>query len=466
MVCSPVFCWGSAFTFHELGARAAGMGGAFVAVADDGSALYYNPAGIAFQPGTRFQMETLVVHGQFRFVPSSTPPGAIVPKTGYDGYIHPKYIVLPNMYMTKSMGDRWTLGLGVFAPFGLGANWTNFKDSDGKDTKFVGRYSTSRPKLESIWMQPTVAYRLTDRLSLAVGVALVRTHVLLEQSILNPYDDGKTFGEQVAPKIFPGENPVLGGAIVARLLPEGRSRFAGVSNNIGGSAGLLYWFRNKKTRIGLSYRTPVVQHFDGKSSFAFTQEYALKPLVGLSTFAGLFPGQQAKVSFPTPGTYSIGVATTAFGKNLFSADFQFQDYRRLKYVVLNFTKTVDTATPPELRLQFDFRNAVAVRFGWERPVKSFIVRGGVTFDGTPVPEKSVGPLWPDSTRYNFTGGLSKKVGSKELSVFYQATQFLNRTTNVTANAKQFTNGQYNNFAQLVGVSMRFRRHGGDLEFGP
>jgi long-chain fatty acid transport protein len=442
------------------------MGGAFVGVADDGSALYYNPAGIAFQPGTRFQMETVVVHGQFRFIPSLTPPGAIVPESGYDGYIHPKFIVLPNMYMTKSMGARWTAGLGVFAPFGLGANWTNFKDSDGKDTKFVARYSTSRPQLQSIWIQPTAAYRLSDRLSVAVGVAWVHTHVLLEQSILNPYDDGKAFGEQVAPKIFPGEDTVLGGNIIARLLPEGRSRFAGVSNNIGANVGLLYWFRNKKTRVGLSYRTAVVQHFDGKSSVAFTQGYALEPLVGLDKFAELFPVQDAKVSFPTPATYSIGVATTAFGKNQFSTDFQFQDYQRLTDVVLNFTQTVDTATPPELRLAFDFRNAVAVRFGWERPVKSFVIRAGVAFDSTPVPEKSVGPLWPDSTRYNFSGGFSKKLGSKEFSAFYQATQFLNRTTNVAANVNQFTNGQYNSFAQLFGFSLRFRTHGGDLEFGP
>src|SRR5579863_9528269 len=53
--------WGSAFSIAELGARAAGMGTAFTSVADDGSALFYNPAGIGFQPGTRLQMDNLVV---------------------------------------------------------------------------------------------------------------------------------------------------------------------------------------------------------------------------------------------------------------------------------------------------------------------------------------------------------------------------------------------------------------------
>jgi len=42
--------WGSAFSIAEQGAKAPGMGTAFTSIADDGSAFYYNPAGIAFQP--------------------------------------------------------------------------------------------------------------------------------------------------------------------------------------------------------------------------------------------------------------------------------------------------------------------------------------------------------------------------------------------------------------------------------
>ena len=37
----------SAQSFEVLGTRAAGMGGAFVAVADDATAVYWNPAGLA-----------------------------------------------------------------------------------------------------------------------------------------------------------------------------------------------------------------------------------------------------------------------------------------------------------------------------------------------------------------------------------------------------------------------------------
>jgi len=249
---------GSAFSVHEVGTRATGMGGAFVAVADDGSALCYNPAGIAFQRGFRMQMDALFVHGEFRFTPSSVPAGTIVPEKGYDGFLRPRVLVLPNMFMSRTINSRWTLGFGSYAPFGLGGNWTNFKDSDPANIKFVGRFHTSRPKMESIWFQPSVAYRLNERMSIGLGIAYVHTHVLLEQSIINPLAEGKVFGETLAPRIFPTDDPVLASGVIARLLPEGRSRLAGVSKNIGASLGFLYRAPEGKWRFGASYRTAVV----------------------------------------------------------------------------------------------------------------------------------------------------------------------------------------------------------------
>jgi len=61
----------SAFSIYEAGVRAMGMGGAFAAVADDGSALFYNPAGIAFQRGFRMQLALFAIHRRL-LLPDST----------------------------------------------------------------------------------------------------------------------------------------------------------------------------------------------------------------------------------------------------------------------------------------------------------------------------------------------------------------------------------------------------------
>ena len=68
---SPVFSAG--FHVHEQGIKAMGMGNAFTAQADDPSALFYNPAGIAFQEGTQISLGTLIIN---------------VPETKFSGTVH------------------------------------------------------------------------------------------------------------------------------------------------------------------------------------------------------------------------------------------------------------------------------------------------------------------------------------------------------------------------------------------
>ncbi|HYK87129.1 MAG TPA: outer membrane protein transport protein [Acidobacteriota bacterium] len=446
----------SNFSIFENGVRASGMGGAFVAIANDGSAIFYNPAGIAFQKGTRLQMDSLGVIGLFRFFPSSTPPGTVVPEKGFNVNVKPHLIPVASMYLSKSLPRKLTFGFGLFAPFGLSANATSFKDSDPKNTKFVARFSGSRAALQSFWFQPTVAYRLTENSAFAVGVAWVHTHLFIEQSILNPLDDGVVFGQQVASKVFPGTDPTQAGKSIARLLPEGRSRLAGTSDGPGFNAGYLYRHEKSKTSVGLMWRSSVVHHLSGKASFAFTTGYPLEAFVGKDTIPNLFPAQSIKGSFVTPATYSMGFANSAFWHSTISAQFDIQDYQRFKDVPVNFSITKDVATPAELRLNFSMRNSYIARLGFEKSMsESMTIRAGYIFDRSPVTDASVGPLFPDSSRHNFTVGFSRlMMGNKEFSFFYQAMKFLNRTTNVAENDKVFTNGEYQNFAHLFGFGLR------------
>jgi len=448
--------FGSAFSIRELGVRAQGMGGAFTAVADDASALFFNPAGIAFQNGLQLEMDSLVVVGLFRFFPSITPPGTIVPEKGYHGSVSPKFIPVGNLYLTKTVNDRITFGLGAFAPFGLAANFTNFNDGDPARGKYPGRFAGTRARLEVFWLQPTIAFKLSPNSSVAVGPAFIHTHLFYEQSILSPYDDGKTFGREVAGQLFPGQNPAEAARSIARLLPEGRFRLAGTANSPGINIGYLYRHPGTRTSIGFSYRSGTAHHLKGKASFAFTDDSAIAPFLPESqTIEDLFPTQDASGLFQTPATYNIGVANTSLPGTTLALDVTFQDYHRFRELPINFTQTSETATPPERKIQFDFRNSVVVSGGLEKRMgEDMAVRAGFVFDHSPVPDKSTGPLFPDNSRFSFTVGASKRRGNTEFSVFYQAMKFFDRTTNVAENNNQFTNGLYDSFAHLAGVGLR------------
>ena len=134
------------------------------------------------------------------------------------------------------------------------------------------------------------------------------------------------------------------------------------------------------------------------------------------------------------------------------------------------TGTINLATSPERRIEFDFRDSVLLHMGIEKPIgdegwgpkmlrnftKQTSVRAGYVFDRSPVVDKSVGPLFPDANRHSLTLGMTKTLGNKDLSLFYQMMQFINRTVDVPANQYQGTNGEYRNFAHLIGMSMRLR----------
>ena len=405
------------------------------------------------------QMDNPVVIGLFRFTPSSTPVGQVVPEQGYPQSVRPHFIPLANLYMTQQLSPKLTIGMGVFTPFGLAANSTNFNDADPNLTKFVGRFAGTRDLLQAFWFQPTVAYRLTENSSIAIGPAIVHTHLFIEQSILNPVGDALEFGRTAAPTVFPGVPVEQAAHVIARLLPEGRFRVAGTANSPAVALGYLWNRPSAKTSVGFSFRSAVVSHLKGKASFAFGTGYTLEQYIGSDFLYKQFPNQAVSGSFLTPATYGVGVRNSSFHDITIAADVRFQDYQRFQSVPLNFTvnsSNASVALPQEQRLNFDFRNSVNVAVGMEKALSpNLTARAGYIFDRSPVPDKSVGPFFPDADRDSITVGATRKSGAREFSFFYEAMKFRDRVTNVAANDNVYTNGDYHNFAHLVGISLRF-----------
>ena len=87
--------------FGGVGARAEGMAGAFVAVADDASAVYWNPAGIA--TGATFDLQLSAGSGSTLFV------GATLPVLGASYYRTKHTVALPTV---SGSGSRQNEGSG------------------------------------------------------------------------------------------------------------------------------------------------------------------------------------------------------------------------------------------------------------------------------------------------------------------------------------------------------------------
>lgn len=142
-------------------------GYAFVATADDPSAVYYNPSGLALQPASE-------VAGAFVFSPSDSYQGTGGRVSASEGTF-----VLPHLFANVPVGG-FSLGVGFFEPFGSQTDWPD-------DSGF--RNLATNNKLYVTTGALSVAKQLTPQLSIGASLEVNRLKVDLAQGIgLTPGD--------------------------------------------------------------------------------------------------------------------------------------------------------------------------------------------------------------------------------------------------------------------------------------
>jgi long-chain fatty acid transport protein len=172
LVASVAFAGG--YQINEMGARATGMGGAFVATASDPSAIYYNPAGLGSQKG----INALV--GLDLILPSTdyTPTGGTKISTE-------SQVFLPlNLYGTYQLDDQTVVGLGIFNPFGLGTKWP-------------AALNSLDASLQTWYFNPSVGYKIDDEFSVGLGVSLVYVSLSNKMTGLDAEGTGTGFNVNI-----------------------------------------------------------------------------------------------------------------------------------------------------------------------------------------------------------------------------------------------------------------------------
>jgi len=204
---APAFAGG--LSTPGQGARALGMAGAFTAVADDGSAIYYNPAGISQGDGTLVEASLAAIAPELRY---TTPGGANETST--------KKALAPALFITRRLTDRLSAGLGVYAPYA--------RDAELQDD-LVNGFASQRSKMVRTDLSAVVSWQANDTFSIGGGL-------------------------------------VAGFSEVDRSIPAGPGvRIADKMDGtgVGGIVGLL-WKAGDRVKAGLTYRTAISIDHDGQ----------------------------------------------------------------------------------------------------------------------------------------------------------------------------------------------------------
>jgi long-chain fatty acid transport protein len=358
------------FALSEQGARSMGFANAFTAQASDPSAIFHNAAGIAFLKGRQLNISGAILWPRTTFEGSDPFPGAgVAERTEYLN------LFPPAVFYSHQFSERLALGAGLTRPFAVTNRWN-------EPEAFSGRYLAQRFELNAYSLNPTVAYRLADRLAVGVGVDIRVSKMAMRHRY---------------PGLLPTTEEVVDAASVRA---DGRRDIA-----FGFDVGLL-GRPIENLSLGVQYRSGVTHDYEGDAEFSLlpTGSAALDAAVAEVIPAGTLPFRS---SIRFPASVNLGMAY-AWGEWTFAGDVGFQLWSKFQQVAFDFEGREDLR---EVTVQ-DYADSLQLRVGAERRLgTTWAVRGGYVFDDSPAPAASLSPLLFDADRHRVTLGGSWQQGS-------------------------------------------------------
>lgn len=393
------------YEWFGLGSRAAGMGGAFIGLADDWTAGYWNPAGLAQLEGNGAGINFLSPHPWLKGTNSfaNLPPSAetaerykytkdmFINYSGAEPYQFSKTTTSYNFYHAQGAGayvafPEFTLGLTIYSPLGYYSDW--------KDTIQYGMgspgtiYGNNYQKLAIVETQFSIAREIVENLYAGLGVSVL-------------YDRLKRTSTKVV-----GNSFILDYTYDFSLKVDGYGAEA--------MAGLLYRISDLVS-VGGVYRTGSTVKMKGKASSSLD-------------FMGLDESADVTYRFRHPGTWGVGVAVNPLPDRLtLTADFQ---QTLWSFYWTNVQYSQDGTLLQSSSVDEDWRNSNRYRVGAEYLIRpEWAVRAGCAYDESPMPDKSVSLAYiPDVDHKYVTLGTGFEL-VKDLSIdLLGAYGWGNRTT--------------------------------------
>jgi long-chain fatty acid transport protein len=336
--------------FQLMEQNASGLGNAYAgqaAAAEDASTVFWNPAGLTRLPGRQVTGAFHLIRpsNKLTLAPGSSAPLGLPSPAGSGGDAG-GWAAVPNLYGSWQIGPQWWLGLGITVPFGLATDY---------DQGWVGRFQGQFAEIKTLDINPSVAYKVNDVLSVGAGVSYQMAEVKVERSAILP----------------PGA--------------EARTAFRIDGDGLGFNAGALIQL-SPATRIGLAYRAAIKHDLEGPIHFATATTSA---------------AQNVRMSAKLPDTISWGIAHQLTPQWEVLGDVTYTRWSRIKSLPLVATSgsVVAPAGTTLSTFEFEFRDTYRVGVGANWKMRGDLtLKFGVAYDKSPVTDIWRTVTLPDNDR--------------------------------------------------------------------
>ncbi|GAB3307382.1 hypothetical protein GCM10027511_19240 [Hymenobacter humi] len=274
--------------------------------------------------------------------------------------------ILPGgyFYATGAVSKRVALGLAVTTPYGYHTKWPN---------TWEGRSVIQESQLNTVFVQPTVGFKLNDNFNAGVGLVYA----------FGKYSQRRALGQYD------------GTSAQAQLNSSG----SGLGLNVG-----LYGRTGDNLAFGISYRSGVkLKMNNGKATTTNIPERD----------AAVFPlTSDYKTEFNLPSTLAVGIADRITEKLVLTFDFTLSGWSTMDSLKL---EVAPSGSAPQRRVTTArrYEDALAFRVGAEYQLNpKLTVVGGLRYDETPIRDEYINPEFIDANRLGASAGLSYQLAPR------------------------------------------------------
>ena len=309
------------YKIPESSLNAVALSNAYVASSYGADTSYCNPANMVFSDNKGAAIEVDLTYIGLSKVDYNPSSGSNISSKAEN-------FIVPTIHYVSPAVDKFRFGLSIVSPAGLSKKW-----SDAPASLYAKEFT-----LQTIEVNPTVAYEINDQLAVAFGIRGIKSSGVVKNAYYDLKGDGFDLGYNAA----------------------------------------LTYKPMKDTNLALTYRSNIDLHVSGDTSRTVT-----------TINSGV------KVTLPLPATANLAVSHTY--NNATTVEFvlertMWSAYKNLNFDFNNGTNETVLGTP----LAKNWKDSNAYRLGLTHKHEKITAMVGLAYDVSPVPDATIGFENPDS----------------------------------------------------------------------
>jgi long-chain fatty acid transport protein len=382
----PQSVWSSGFALIEQ--SGSGTGNAYsgaAAAAEDASTIYFNPAGMSLLPsGRHISIGGHYIEPSARFRNGTSTPatlfgGASSNLTSEQAGVS---ALVPNAYFVMDWSPDMRLGLGISVPFGLTTEYSN---------DWVGRFQAIKSELMTININPSVSWKINDRL--AIGMGLNYQNINAEFTSKTNYAASVFSGVVAAGGGVPAATAAAAGVATAGQA-EGLTTLKGKDAAWGWNTGIAFAL-SAQTRLAAAYRSRIKYSLEG------TVKFDNRP----AALAAAAPDGNIKLDVSMPDTLSLALSHLVNPRLQILGDVTWTGWKVLSKFEAVRTNSVPVSGSALLSIPYNWRNTWRIGIGANyQTTDRWMLKAGIAYDQTPTNNTDRGVRLPDGNRTWLSAG--------------------------------------------------------------